>query len=222
MPKVIDCYADGPWVDSYRNNYIKWKFGKPKHRYYVNNRRATVKKFDPWDQYVVDHCGTGHTIAWDSAGYYLDGIIPNLTVVDLEPVVQSWYPQARIYTDEGTVEDLYHSADNFMINNTVRLRWRTFDYLTNFWQNTARFFRPECQVFFSFRDIFIFHNRLKYHFSDLLEQWIDRMTPLGFDPVRVSYEKIPVTSDITEIAQVPEIDDMVNGNIKIHWQYRCT
>lgn len=221
MPKVIDCYADGPWVNSYRNNYTKWKFGKPKHRYYVNNRRAQTKKFDHWDQYIIEQCCPGHTIVWDSAGYYLDGVIDDLTVVDLEPVVLSWYPKAKIYTSENAVQDLYTSADNFVINNTVRLRWRTFDYYTDFWKHTTRFFRPGCQVFFSFRDIFMFHNRLKYHFSELLEEWIERMKPLGFDPVRVSYEKIPITSAITELSKVPEIEDMVNGNIKIHWHYRC-
>lgn len=221
MQKVINRYSDATFVQSYRNLYSKWKFGKPKHNYYVKNRRATNKLFDYYDKYIINNLQSGHTIAFDTAGYYLDGVVSNLTVIDLNPIVLSWYPQAVIFQQEKDVEHLYNSADNFIVNNTIRLRWKTFDEHADFWIRARRFLKPGCQIFFSYRDIFIFHNRLKYNFSELLANWLPTMEQYGFYVKHYSYEKIPVTEHHTEIETVPEISDMVNGNVKIHWEYRC-
>jgi hypothetical protein len=222
MPKVIDCYADGEFRANYRNRYTRWKFGKPKHNYYVKNRRAPIKILDLYDQYILENLNPGTTMAFDCAGYYLDGLVDDLCVVDLDPIVLSWYPQAHIYTDEKSVVELYHSADNFIVINTIKLRWKTFDAYTDFWCRARRFLRNGCQVFFSYRDIFIFHNRLKYNFSELSQQWLLTMEQHGFYVNKYQYEPISVTSEMHDLSQIPEINDMVNGNVKIHWQYRCT
>lgn len=222
MQKVIGRYSDTTFVENYRNRYTRWKFGKPKHNYYVKNRRSKVKVFDYYDKYIIDNLGPGNTVAFDTAGYYLDGVVDNLTVIDLDPIVRSWYPQAVIFKEEKDVEHLYHSADNFIVNNTIRLRWKTFDEHAEFWIQARRFLKPGCQVFFSYRDIFIFHNRLKYNFSKLLADWLPAMEQHGFYVKKYSYDPIPVTKQQTELHQVPEIVDMVNGNVKIHWEYRCT
>lgn len=221
MSKIIDCYADGGFIPSYRNRYTRWKFGKPKHNYYVKNRRSQIKVLDLWDQYILSNAKSGCTIAFDCAGYYLDGVIDDLVVVDLDPIILSWFPRGRIYSGEQSVQDLYHTADNFIINNTIKLRWKTFDQYTEFWQDAIRFMRPDCEIFFSFRDIFIFHNRLKYNFSDLLRDWLQTMTKHGFNCKKYTYDIVPVTPCLTALQDIPEIDDMVNGNIKIHWQYQC-
>lgn len=221
MQKVIDRYSDATFINTYRNRYTRWKFGKPKHNYYVRNRRSATKILDYYDQYLLENLKPGNTIAFDCAGYYLDEFVDNLTVVDLDPIVLSWFPTATIYTSEDAVKDLYNTADNFIVNNTIRLRWKTFEEHANFWKDTRKFLRDGCNIFFSYRDIFIFHNRLKYNFSDLLKTWLTEMEDYGFYVKQYTYDPIEITADMRELEQIPEIKDMINGNVKIHWEYRC-
>lgn len=221
MQKVISRYSDANFHSTFRNLYIKWKFGKPKHKYYVHNRKSKDKILDYYDKYILDNIQPGVTIAFDCAGYYLDGIVDNLIVVDLDPIVKVWYPNAVIYDNNHAVTHLYNTADNFIVNNTIKLRWKTFDEFSEFWKTSRQFLRHESQIFFSFRDIFIFHNRLKFKFSDLLSNWLCEMQQYGFDVNQYTYDKLPVTEHMTDLEKIPEIEDMNNGNVKIHWTYRC-
>lgn len=221
MQKIIGRYSDATFRNTYRNLYTKWKFGKPKHIYYIKNRRSSDKILDHYDKYLLENFKAGRTIAFDCAGYYLDGLVNDLIVVDLDPIVLSWYPQAQIYTNEESVQHLYSTADNFIVNNTIKLRWKTLDEHREFWKNSRRFLQNGCQVFFSYRDIFIFHNRLKYNFSELLNNWLTTMEEYGFYVKNYSYDPIKVTAEMKDIEIIPEINDMVNGNVKIHWEYKC-
>jgi hypothetical protein len=219
MQKVIGRYSEAKFRDNFQNHYRRWKFGKPKHMYYVRNRRATNKVLDLYDQYLLENIKPGSTYTYDAAGYYLAGFIDNLTVVEVNPIVTRWFPTAVVDTGPDSVQHLYNQADNFIVNNTIKLRWKTFEEYTEYWKFQRRFLRPGANVFFSFRDIFVFHNRLKYNFSQLLGEWIDQMRQYGFELVRLKHDLIPITDEITELSKVLEIEDMVNGNVKIHWRY---
>ena len=61
MQKVIGRYSEATFIESYRNRYTRWKFGKPKHNYYVKNRRSDVKVFDYYDKYIIDNRSEEHT-----------------------------------------------------------------------------------------------------------------------------------------------------------------
>lgn len=220
MQKIIRNYAEGGFRESFRNLYTKWKFGKPKHTYYVKNRRSNVVVLDQYDQYIIERLQHGNTIVYDAAGYYLADVIPNLTVVELNPIVRTWFPAAIIDTGPTSVEHLYGSAANFIVNNTIKLRWKTFDEFTSYWEHQTRFFSDTTEIFFSFRDIFVFHNRLKYRFSDLLSRWLtEDMEPRGFQLVQLDHQLVPVDSSVTELERAVEVTDMINGNVKIHWRY---
>jgi hypothetical protein len=222
MQKVISCYADGPIIPSFRNQYTMLKFGKPKHRYYLRNRYSNEIVLDQYDKYLIENCQPGHTIYYDSSGYYMAGVLDNLTVVELKPIVLKWYPEALIDdgSNDSAIQALHGTADNFIINNTIRLRYRTFEYYTNYWRHQTRFFKPGAQVFYSFRDIFIHHNKLKHPFSQVLQNWLTEMDTHGFKLVNCVREIIPITADMTELHIIPEVTDMVNGNVKLHWEYR--
>jgi len=219
MQKVIGRYIEAKFRDNFQNHYRRWKFGKPKHMYYVRNRRAAHKVLDLYDQYLLENVKPGQTYTYDAAGYYLDGFIENLTVIEVNPIVTRWFPNAVVDTGEDSVKHLYNQADNFIVNNTIKLRWKTLDEYTEYWKFQRRFLKPGANVFFSFRDIFVFHNRLKYNFSQLLVEWINMMQQHGFELVRLKHDLIPVTDHLTELADIPEVADMINGNIKIHWKY---
>lgn len=220
MPKVIGKYADAILRNDFRTAYTRWKFSKPKHNYYVRNRHSDTIILDEYDKYIVDNLNPGHTITYDGAGYYLSPAVENLTVVELVPLVLKWYPTAIIDTGKDSVEHLYGTADNFIVNNTIRLRWKTFDEYTEYWKFQTRFFKPGTRVFFSFRDIFIFHNRLKYNFSSLLQAWLLSMEFIGFKLIYYRYDKIRIDDALSDYTTLPEVDDMINGNVKIHWEYR--
>jgi hypothetical protein len=220
MQKVIDCYGDATMFQSFTQDYRIWKFGKPKHTYYMRNRKSDTLVFDMYDQYILENLQQGHTVIYDSAGYYLDSVVPDLKIIELRPIAQQIYPKVILDTGPQSVEHLYNTADNFIVNNTIQLRWRTFDDYTAYWKNQTRFLRPGAQIFFSFRDIFIFHNRLKYNFSDLLHDWLEQLTQYGFKLNRLQHDLIAIDDSITDLASLPEISDMINGNIKIHWTYQ--
>ena len=220
MQKIISRYKDATFIESFRNRYCVWKFGKPKHNYYVQSRQKKVLILDEYDEYIINNLNPGRTITYDVAGYYLDGAIDNLTVIELNPIVLRWYPSAIIDRGEDSVGHLYNQADNFIINNTIKLRWKTFDEYTAYWEYQSRFFKSGTQIFFSFRDIFIFHNRLKFNFSELLRQWIDHMESKGFQLIRLQHDLISIDDSLNDITKLPEISDMMNGNVKIHWRYK--
>lgn len=134
--------------------------------------------------------------------------------------MKHWYPTAVIDTGSESVEHLSESADNFIVNNTIKLRWKTFADYTEYWKTQRRFLKPGAQVFFSFRDIFIFHNRLKHNFSQLLADWLPTMEQYGYKLVRLDHKLIAINDALSELKDLPEVDDMVNGNIKIHWVYQ--
>jgi len=217
--KVISAYGEGNFQLNFRNLYTVWKFGKPKHNYYVRNRRSTEIMLDEYDQYLIDHLKPGKTLIYDAAGYYLAEAIDDLTVIELNHIVLTWYPDAVIDTGEVSVRHLYQSADNLIVINTIRLRWKTFEEYSEYWKFQRRFLKPGAHIFFSFRDIFIFHNRLKYKFSDLLQSWLESMEIYGFNFVRLQHEIIPIDDSIIDYNSTPEIYDMINGNVKIHWEF---
>lgn len=220
MQKVIRNYIEGGFRESFRNLYTKWKFGKPKHNYYVQGRRSQTPVLDSYDYYIINNLQPGRTITYDTAGYYLDSVIDDLVVIELNPIVLRWYPKAIINTGPLVLEPYYGTADNFIVNNTIKLRWKTFEDYTKFWLAQQVFFKPGTQIFFSFRDIFIFHNRLKYKFSDLLSTWLSSMEQHGFKLINLTHDIIPITEHMDNLDDMPEITDMVNGNIKIHWRYK--
>ena len=218
--KVIGNFDDSKLRDNFKTNYIRWRFSKAKHNYYVKNRRSNNIVLDNYDKYIVENLKPGKTFTYDSAGYYLDPVVDNLTVIELVPIVSIWYPRVVIETDRGSVDHLYNQADNFIIINTVRLRWKTFNEYTEYWKYQSRFFKPGAHIFFSFRDIFIFHNRLKYKFSDLLGSWLNSMEDNGFKLINLSHTLINTTDQMQDYTHLQEIDDLINGNVKIHWEYQ--
>lgn len=220
MQKIIGRYNDATLNGSFTQRYRLWKFGKPKHNYYMRNRKSDVLIFDQYDKYIIENLKPGKTVIYDSAGYYLDEVVDDLVMVELNPVAQKIYPTVLLDTGPESVKQHYHQADNFIVNNTIQLRWKTFDDYTAYWKFQTRFFKPGTQIFFSFRDIFIFHNRLKYHLSELVVEWLEHMKTYGFVLNRLDHKLIAIDDTLVELAHLPEVADMINGNVKIHWTYQ--
>jgi hypothetical protein len=219
MQKVIGRYNDATLKGSFIQRYRLWKFGKPKHNYYMRNRKSSVLTFDQYDKYIIENLKPGKTIIYDSAGYYLDEAVDDLVIIELNPTAKKIYPKVLLDTGPDSVKQHYYQADNFIVNNTIQLRWKTFEDYTRYWKFQTRFLKPGAQIFFSFRDIFIFHNRLKYHLSELVVEWLEQMTAHGFVLNNLDHKLIAIDDTLVDLSHLPEVADMINGNIKIHWTY---
>jgi len=219
MQKIIGRYDDATLKGSFTQRYRVWKFGKPKHNYYMRNRKSDVLTFDQYDKYIIENLKPGKTIIYDSAGYYLDSVVDDLVMVELNPTAKQIYPKVIIDTGPESVTQHYHQADNFIVINTIQLRWKTFEEYTEYWKFQTRFLKPGAQIFFSFRDIFIFHNRLKYRLSELVVEWLEQMKPHGFTLNNLDHKLIEIDDTLVDLSHLPEVADMINGNIKIHWTY---
>jgi len=185
----------------------------------MRNRKSDVLTFDQYDKYIIENLKPGKTIIYDSAGYYLDSVVDDLVMVELNPTAKQIYPKVIIDTGPESVTQHYHQADNFIVINTIQLRWKTFEEYTEYWKFQTRFLKPGAQIFFSFRDIFIFHNRLKYRLSELVVEWLEQMKPHGFTLNNLDHKLIEIDDTLVDLSHLPEVADMINGNIKIHWTY---
>jgi hypothetical protein len=219
MQKIINNYVDATFVPTWRNRYMRYRAGHPKHRYYLENRKRYIAKLDLWDQYILANIKPGKTIAWDVSGYYLQDFIKDLVVVEKSPIVLDWAPKCVMDFDENQMIPLFGSADNLIIININELRWKDIDYWTLWWCRRAVYLRPGAQIFFSFRENRLLRNRLKEKFSDIMDTWLVTMAQHGFTVKHYEYQPCPIDANVTDHRSAPEISDTVNGNLKIHWEY---
>ena len=212
---------DATFVPTWRNQYMRYRAGHPKHRYYLLNRKRDVACLDLWDQYILDNLKPGKTIAWDASGYYLEDFVKDLVVVEKYPIVLDWAPDCIIDTDTNSMSQLHNSADNLIFVNINELRWKNIEYWTNWWVKKSVYLKPNAQVFFSFRENRLLRNRLKESFTGIMESWLPIMEHHGFEIKHYSYKPCPIESTVTDHRSAPEIVDLVNGNLKIHWEYHA-
>jgi len=219
MQKIINNYVDATFVDTWRNRYMRYRAGHPKHRYYLNNRKQPIAKLDLWDEYILKNLQPGKTIAWDASGYYLQDFVQDLVVVEKYPIVLDWAPDCIIDTDVSAMLKLKGSADNLIFVNINELRWKDINYWTTWWIQKAIYLKPNSQIFFSFRENRLLRNRLKESLTGIMSSWLPAMEQHGFYVKHYSYDPCPIDATVHDHRHAPEIVDTVNGNLKIHWEY---
>lgn len=219
MQKLIDNYSDATFVQTFRNQYIKYRAGHPKHRYYLLNRHKDDAVLDLYDQYILENLKSGKTMAYDISGYYLEDFVDDLVVVEETPLVLTWAPSCVLTTDSVAMDSLIGNIDNLIMLNPKDLRWTSIDQWTEWWLEKAQYLKSNAQIFFSFRENRLLRNRLKVKFSTLMATWLQTMKAHGFKLKYYDYEACQVNDSIINYKQVPEISDPVNGNLKIHWEY---
>jgi len=221
MPTIINNYVDATFVPTWRNQYMRYRAGHPKHRYYLENRRRAVALLDLWDKYILDWLKPGQTLAWDVSGYYLEDFVDDLVVVEKNPIVLDWAPNCIIDTEEDSMIHLLGAVDNLIIININELRWKTIDQWTEWWCRRSAYLRDGAQVFFSFRENRLLRNRLKDSFGDVMNTWLTEMDKHGFKLQYYKYEPCAIGYSTKDHRHAPEIADAVNGNLKIHWEYHA-
>ena len=52
-----------------------------------------------------------------------------------------------------------------------------------------------------------------------MHNWLDEMKSYGFVLNNLDHKLIEIDDTLVELSHLPEVADMINGNIKIHWTY---
>jgi hypothetical protein len=213
MPRLIDHFAEAPMRADWRTLYRRYRFGRLKHHYFLYNRKHSPAHVEQYDYSIITNCRPGHTVFFASAGYYLRDIWPDITVVEMHPVVKTFYPDVLIADRQHIHEVLPAPADNFAVVNNRADHWRSLDGLTELFSYYCRAMAPGCRFFYSFRDTQIHYNRLRYRFQDLLSAWLPSLEHLHLQLVWHSMAFGPGYDQC-------ENPDTTNGNIKLWFVYR--
>ena len=161
----------------------------------------------------------GNTCIFGSAGYYLDDIIPNLTVVEQHPVVKKFYPQCHIINHRSEIENI-GKFDNFIVNNNRGDIWATLDTVADHVKNYTLAMNSGCRFFYSFRDTQIINwNRLTNDHYSYFYNWANSLKDIGLNLKWHSIKFATKERQPDGSYDGWENPDTTNGNIKFIFEY---
>jgi hypothetical protein len=213
MPRLIDHFSEARIKSDWRTLYRRYRFGRLKHHYYLWNRKHAPARVEAYDHLILSNCQPGHTVFFASAAYYLRELWPEITVVEMHPIVKTFYPDAIIADRPDIAAALPAPADNFAVVNNRADHWRNLDGMTELFQHYCRAMAPGCRFFYSFRDTQIHYNRLRYSFRDLLQTWLRDLEKID---LHLAWHNIEFGAPYLQ----GENPDTTNGNIKLWFSYQ--
>ena len=96
---IIESFDQSQFKADWKTQYIRYRLGRLKHQYWLINRKNPKQAvMDTYDYSVLKNCQQGTTVYFASAGYYLKDIFPEIEVVEMQPVVKTFYPSAHMPT----------------------------------------------------------------------------------------------------------------------------
>jgi hypothetical protein len=220
MPKIIESFDQAGIRRDWFTQYFRYRAGRLKHHYWLINRKRDQAVIDSYDHKIVQNCQPGTTVFFASAGYYMQDIYPEIRVIEMHPVVKTFYPDAIICEDRARLGELDFRADNFAVVNNRGDHWVTVDGLTDHLHNYTRMMNPGCRVFYSFRDTQIHVNRLTTDLTQHFMTWAQSLSELGLDLVWHSIDFNPRVPDTNGWYNLLENPDTTNGNLKFWFVYR--
>jgi hypothetical protein len=230
MKKLIESFDDYPMVSDCdakdRHNYIRYRLGRLKHEFWLKNRKSKTEIIvDSYDWFILNNLKPGNTCMFGSAGYYVDQLVENLTVVEQWSVVKGFYPNAVIIKDRKDFGQLYPDTfDNFVVINNRGEHWSGRDGLISHIGNYVKSMRPGCVFFYSFRDtqidswnrLTVDHYDYFYEIAEIVKQKYG-LNLLWHDIQFAHKELLPPNFNEYDIFENP---DTTNGNIKFVFQYQ--
>ena len=237
--KLIEHFNDYDMVSTdntivNKHNYLRFRFGRLKHNFWLKSRKSKHTIYvDAYDNFILQNLKSGKTCYFGSAGYYLDGGINDLTVIEQFPIVKAFYPKAVIVKDRTEIFDHFPKTfDNFVVVNNRADIWTSlydsvdagFDLDKPSVEDHVRHYiksmKDGCIFFYSFRDTQIVNwNRIStdhydyfYNFALYLKKY--GLNLLWHDIKFAKKEKQPDGS-----YDIMENPDTLNGNLKFIFQY---
>jgi len=222
MTKLIEHFHEQHIRTDWKTQYFRYRAGRLKHQYWLTNRKnPNLAVLDEYDYSILKNCQAGTTVFFGSAGYYIRDIFPDVEVIEMHPVVKTFYPDAHICLDRaGIANTVNFRADNFAVVNNRGDHWVTLQGLNNHLINYSKIMRPGCRVFYSFRDTQMYVNRLTVNMEQHFLNWAIDLSAHGFELVwhSVDFErKVPDENGYYDMLENP---DTTNGNLKFWFVYQ--
>ena len=220
MQKLGQPFNQVTFKNDWRTQYVKYRAGRLKHQFWLRNRKnPTDAVIDSYDYRILQNCQHGNTVFFGSAGYYLKDIFPSIEVVEMHPVVSTFYPSVHICS-RNDLSSLPFRADNFAVVNNRADHWVTVTGLTEHFGKYSKVMNPGCRVFYSFRDTQIQFNRLTVDIEDHFASWAHSLETIGF---RLVWKDIAVPKKLPDSnGQYNQLEnpDSTNGNLKFWFVYQ--
>lgn len=202
--------------------YFRYRAGRLKHQYWLwNRKRSSQAIIDDYDYKIVRNCQPGNTVWFASAGYYIQDIWPEVHVVEMHPVVKTFYPNAIICNHRSRLPEVLNvRADNFAVVNNRGDHWVTVDGLTQHLKHYTAIMNPGCRVFYSFRDTQIHVNRLTTSLHTHFLSWAQSLEHIGLSLVWHDIQFPQQQPDHNGWYPCRENPDTTNGNLKFWFVYQ--
>jgi len=221
MTRLVEFFDQATIKSDWRTQYIRYRLGRLKHQYWLINRKnPTEAVIDTYDYRILQNCQPGTTVFFASAGHYLRDVFPNIEVVEMHPVVKTFYPAAHICEQRQDLANLPFKADNFAVVNNRGDHWVDVQGLTEHIRHYTQAMNPGCRFFYSFRDTQIVVNRLT---TDLVKHFINwalslehecGLTLVWFD---IGFPRKQAIHGQYDTLEMP---DTTNGNLKFWFVYQ--
>jgi hypothetical protein len=223
MPKLIEFFESGTIKTDWKTQYIRYRLGRLKHQYWLwNRKRKNNALIDEYDYAILNNCKQGKTAFFASAGYYLKDIFPEIEVIEMHPVVKTFYPDVHICTDRKDLENLPFKVDNFAVVNNRGDIWTEPYNIANYCKQYSKIMKPGCRFFYSFRDTQVADlNRLTIDMERFFLNWakdVAKQCDMQLVWHHIDFRK--KTSDPLGNYDTLENPDTTNGNLKFWFVYK--
>lgn len=223
MTKIIENFDQAPFKSDWKTKYIRYRLGRLKHQYWLINRKNPREAIiDTYDYSILKNCQPGNTVFFASAGYYIKDIFPEIKVVEMHPVVKTFYDDAHICETRAELEHLPFKADNFAVVNNRADIWTEIENITGHCGHYVKIMNPGCRFFYSFRDTQISGlNRLTTDMEKFFLDWARSLEAIhGLSLVWHSIDFKKKSPDINGYYDMLENPDTTNGNLKFWFVYK--
>lgn len=223
MPKLLEFFEEQPIKSDWRTQYIRYRLGRLKHQYWLWNRKNPDKALiDEYDYAILENCQPGTTVFFASSGYYLKDIYPEIEVVEMHPVVKTFYPSVHICSDRDDLGNLPIRADNFAVVNNRGDIWTEAYNIAKYCKQYTKIMNPGCRFFYSFRDTQVSDiNRLTINLEDYFLDWAHNVAndnDMQLVWHNIDFRKKQAQPDGSYDAL--ENPDTTNGNLKFWFVYK--
>lgn len=223
MPKLLEFFESQTFKSDWKTQYIRYRLGRLKHQYWLWNRKNPEKALiDEYDYTILKNCQLGTTVFFASAGFYLKDIFPEIEVIEMHPVVKTFYPDVHICTDRDKLSDLPLRADNFAVVNNRGDIWTEVPNIAEYCKKYSKIMNPGCRFFYSFRDTQVSGlNRLTIDMEQFFLDWAENVAKdCDMKLVWHNIDFRKKTPDPLGNYDVLENPDTTNGNLKFWFVYK--
>lgn len=212
--KIVKHYKElTPKTIDKKTAYLRYRVSKIKHELWLKSRKSNKVYLTLYDNYILGKLQPGATAIFGSAGYFLEDCVEDLTVIESQEIVKSFYPKAVIVKDRQEIGTLFpNKFNNFIVTNNRSDLWVDTNGLCSYIEQYKKSMQQDCLFFYSLRDTqFTPWNRLKINHYEMFVGVAKEIEKLGFKCLESQMDFADGDGN--------ENPDTTNGNIK--YLFKC-